>query len=65
MNEKTYELLMQRLTEIMDSSELAKFVTSPDFDAVKQACAAGKIWILKRSAHGFELSIDDRDTQSA
>ena len=65
MNGKTYELLMQRLTEIMDANELGSFVKSPDFDAVKQASAAGKIWILKRCAHGFELSIDDRDTQSA
>ena len=48
--------LSERLQEIMTPAELDSFVKTETFDAVKQACYSGKIWMLKRCAHGFEFS---------
>jgi hypothetical protein len=50
--------LSERLQEIMSADELDRFVKTPDFDAVKQASYDGRIWMLKRCSHGFEISID-------
>ena len=48
--------LSERLQEIMTPAELDAFVQTETFDAVKQACYSGKIWMLKHCAHGFEFS---------
>ena len=58
MNIMTEMRLNERLQEIMSADELDRFVKTPDFDAVKQASYDGRIWMLKRCCHGFELSID-------
>ena len=50
--------LSERLQEIMTPAELDSFVKTETFDAVKQACYSGKVWMLKRCSHGFEISID-------